>query len=228
MKYTFILLILFCSQLLSGQDYRVGLIMPEDDFDVCCIYIPKSGLKLYDKPNGNNVGVLSPGSLDNNKEIYSATIQIGNEKNEFGYENMHMVGYEVMAITFVDSKSNFVKLEMGYWLSVEELTSKKLRPKSWMNYLIEKNTEWYANNPGLNLREDPNTNSNIIATLKGDLWGISTSKETEGDWCRVTVTQYRQHPCSGESNLVIKTLTGWVKIISEEQTPNVWTYTKGC
>ncbi|MEQ8573101.1 MAG: hypothetical protein RIB63_03515, partial [Fulvivirga sp.] len=71
MKYVFTLLILSFLQLSYGQDYSVGLIMPEDDFDVCCIYIPESGLKLYNKPNGITVGVLSLGSLDNNKEIYS-------------------------------------------------------------------------------------------------------------------------------------------------------------
>ena len=97
-----------------------------------------------------------------------------------------------------------------------------------MDYTIDKDTEWYANDPGLNLRESPTTNSKILATLKGDLWGISTTKETKGNWCKVKVTHYREHPCSGNDNLVIETIIGWVKLISDEQMPNVWNYGKGC
>lgn len=96
-----------------------------------------------------------------------------------------------------------------------------------MQYTIEKDTEWYANEPGLNLRTGPSTNFEITATLKGDLWGISPTKETKGNWCKVTATHYREHPCLGGDNLVIETLTGWIKLISDEQTPNVWNNGKG-
>lgn len=118
----------------------------------------------------------------------------------------------------------------GYWLSVKELQSKGLMLTTWMDYLVKtKNVlGWYANDPGLNLRAEPTTNARILATLKGNLWEITPTNETEGLWCKVVVKQYRKHPCSGESDLVIQTLTGWVKLLSDEQTPNVWNYGKGC
>ena len=133
-----------------------------------------------------------------------------------------------MAMVFKNAEPNYVQLQNGFWLSVEELNSKNLKLTSWMQYLIEKDTEWYANEPGLNLRTGPSTNFEITATLNGDLWGISPTNETNGDWCKVTVIHYREHPCSGGDNLVIETLTGWIKLISDEQTPNVWNYGKGC
>lgn len=202
--------------------------MPDEGFDICCYYIPTSGLKVYEQPNGSAIGELTLGAPDNNNERYSANIKIKGDQRKFSYKNLEMVGYEIMAMKFKNTSSNYVQLNNGYWLSVEELTSKQLKLTSWVEYIIEKDTEWYANDPGLNLRELPSTDSNVLATLKGDLWGISPTEEIEGNWCKVTVTHYRQHPCSGNDNLVISTLTGWIKLISDEQTPNVWNYGKGC
>lgn len=202
--------------------------MPVEGFDVCCHFIPLSGLKVYQEPNGASVGELLPGTPDQNQEIYSAYIQTNDGKSEFGYPNLYMVGYEIMAMTFEDAQSRFVKLPNGYWLSEEELSAKKLKLTSWLEYIIEKDTEWYAHDSGLNLREEPSTISKIIRTLKGNLWGIRPSSETKGNWCKVTVTHYRKHPCSGEDNLIIETFTGWIKLLSDEHTPNVWYYGKGC
>lgn len=210
------------------QKFTAGLIKPNKEFKLCCIYIPNSGLKIYDQPNGNPQGKIYLDKSDNNKEFYSAHI----EKNGFGENlestNFEMVGYEIMALVFVDSKSEFVKLNNGYWLSVEELKSKNLKLTSWMDYVVEKNTEWYANEPGLNLREGPSADQNKIVTLKGDVFGITLTTEKKGKWCKVKVKKYRKNPCSGEDNLILKTYTGWIKFISEEETPNVWNYSKGC
>ena len=202
--------------------------MPNETFDVCCVYIPKSGLTLFEQPHGPVIGKLELGELDNNKEAYSAYMVIGDNRTEFDYTNLYMVGYETMAIAYKNYLGSFIQIENGYWLNLEELLAKQLTLKTWMNYVIEKDTEWYANDPGLNLREGPSTDFKKIATMKGDLWGIKPTKETNGNWCKVTVTHYREHPCSGGENLIIETFSGWVKLISDEQMPNVWDYGKGC
>ncbi|PIE84857.1 hypothetical protein CSA08_05020 [Candidatus Gracilibacteria bacterium] len=100
--------------------------------------------------------------------------------------------------------------------------------KCWADYAIDKNTEWYANDFGLNLRECNSIKCKKIITLRGDLYGIKLTNKRKGKWCKVKVTKYRKHPCTGESNIVIKTYTGWIKLISEEGTLNVWNYSKGC
>ncbi|WP_291871300.1 hypothetical protein [Maribacter sp.] len=211
-----------------SQKFRAGLVMPTKEFKLCCVYIPDSGLVIYNQPNGNPQGEICLGKPNGSNEFYTASIKKQNSKQILVQENFEMVGYEVMALIVIDSKSGYVKLKNGYWISIEELKSKNLKLTSWMDYAIEKNTEWYANKPGLNLRTGPSIAYNKIVTLKGDLFGINLTTERKGKWCKVNVTQYRKHPCSGEDNLIIKTYSGWVKLISEEETLNVWHYGKGC
>ena len=215
---------------LKSQDFVKGLIMPGEDFEICCIYIPNSGLEIYDKPNGTSIGKLTLGSSDSHTEVYQSYIEIEDQISDFEYSNFHMVGYEIMAIVYIDKSSEFVKIKNGYWLSIAELKSKGLVLRTWMEYLINKDgvLGWYANEPGLNLRTEPNIDSEILAKLKGTLWEITPIDETRGLWCKVKVKEYREHPCMGEGDLIIRTITGWVKLLSDEQTPNVWSYSKGC
>lgn len=232
MRYlTFLLLLTLTSQLL-GQELKKGLLMPNPDgsFKTCCIYVPPTGLSAYDKPNGNKVTSINLGSQDHNKEVYEAFIQKNGESIKFDYSNFHMVGYEIMAMVYVDKSDGYVKTNNGYWLQIEELESKGLVLTNWMDYLVNKEDVlgWYANDPGLNLRSEPSVDSNVILTLKGDLFEITPTKEVKGLWCKVKVTQYREHPCVGEGSLIIRTYTGWVKLLDNNQTPNVWNYGKGC
>ncbi|MCE7995171.1 MAG: SH3 domain-containing protein [Roseivirga sp.] len=232
MKHLFVVLLSTLSLSLFGQELTNGLIMPNPNgpFKSCCVYIPASGLTAYDVPNGKQIAQLQQGTSDHNGEVYKALIKIGEDLTELDYSNLYMVGYEIMALVYVDKRGDFVKINNGYWLSIKELQSKGLMLTTWMDYLINKEDVlgWYANKPGLNLRTGASTNSDIIATLKGDLWEITPTSETKGLWCKVTVKEYTKHPCSGQDYLIKRTLTGWVKLLSENQTPNVWNYGKGC
>lgn len=232
MKQFSIVILLAFSISAFGQGLTKGLIMPKsnESFKLCCVYIPTTGLSAFDQPNGQIIARIEQGTSDNNGEIYEPVIRNGDELTEFARTNFQMVGYETMAIVYTDSRDGFVQTNNNYWLKIEELESKGLTITNWMEYLINKEDVlgWYANDPGLNLRSEASTNSDIIVTLKGDLWEVSPKNETKGLWCRVTVKEYREHPCFGEDDLVIRTLTGWVKLLSNEQTPNVWNYGKGC
>jgi hypothetical protein len=223
-----IIIFIISSNAIYSQEFKAGVIMPDKEIKLCCVYIPNSGLKIYDNPNGKPQGQIFLGKADNNNEFYTAIIEKNGLEKELEYSNLEMVGYEIMALVFVDSKFGFVKLNNGSWISSEELKSKNLRLISWMAYAIEKNTEWYANKPGLNLRKGPSTEFEKIIILKGDLFGIKLTAERKGKWSKVKVTEYRKHPCSGEDNLIIKTYSGWIKLISEEETLSVWNYGKGC
>jgi len=208
-----------------GQELTKGLIMPNPtgSLKLCCLYIPTSGLAAYDQPNGRQIAKISG-------EGYEAFIEKNEELTEFGYSNFHMVGYEVMAMVYTDNRNGFVRINNGYWLNIDELESKGLVLTNWMDYLINKEDVlgWYANDPGLNLRTEPSVESNILIILKGDLFQITPTHETKGLWCKVKVTEFKKHPCSGDEDLIIRTLTGWIKLVSDEQTPNVWNYAKGC
>lgn len=228
MNRILIILFIISSNVIQSQEPEAGLIMPNKKFRLCCVYIPSSGLKIYDKPNGKVQGQIRLGKADNNNEFYKAIIEKNGLKKELKHSNLEMVGYEIMALIFLESKSGFVKLNNGYWVNSEELKSKNLRLISWMDYAIEKNTEWYADDLGLNLRKGPSTNFKKIITLKGNLFGIKLTKEKKGKWNKVKVTKYRKHPCSGKEDIIIKKYTGWIKVISEEKTLNIWNYAKGC
>ncbi len=208
-----------------GQELTKGLIMPNpiSSLKLCCLYIPTAGLAAYDQPNGRQIAKISG-------EGYDAFIEKNEELTEFGYSNFHMVGYEVMAMVYTDNRNGFVRINNGYWLNIYELESKGLVLTNWMDYLINKEDGlgWYANDPGLNLRTEPSVESNILILLKGDLFQITPTHETKGLWCKVKVTEFKKHPCSGDEDLIIRTLTGWIKLVSDEQTPNVWNYAKGC
>jgi hypothetical protein len=232
MKQFSIVILLIFSMNAFGQELTKGLIMPNSSgsFKSCCVYIPISGLAAFDKPNGKIIAQIEQGTPDNNDEVYKPVIRMEDKLTEFAYTNFHMVGYEVMAIVYTDSRDGFVQTNNNYWLKIEELESKGLVATNWMEYLIHKEDVlgWYANDPGLNLRAKPSITSEALITLKGNLFEITPTKETNGLWCKVTVKEYKEHPCSGEDDLVIQTLTGWVKLLSNEQTPNVWNYGKGC
>lgn len=208
-----------------------GLIMPNSTgtFESCCIYIPPSGLLAYDRPNGKQIAKIESGPSQTNGEFHNAFITTGKSSTELTGTNLYEVGDELFAVVYVDKQDDFLKLDNGYWLSEKELISKGLMLMTWMDYLIQEDDVlgWYANHPALNLRSEPTPSAEILATLKGDLWEITPTNETKGLWCKVTVKQYRNHPCSGETVIVIRTLTGWIKILSDEQTPNVWRY-GGC
>lgn len=94
-RYCAIISMYLLANCLNGQIITKGLILPNEGFDVCCYYIPTSGLKVYEQPNGSVVGELTLGESDNNNEIYSANIKINSELRKFSHTNLEMVGYEL-------------------------------------------------------------------------------------------------------------------------------------
>ena len=136
-----LLLILFftiSSNSIYSQKFKAGVIIPNKEFKLCCVYTPGSELKIYNKPNGKIQGKIYLGEADNNKELYTAFIEKNGLGKKLEYPNLEMVGYETMALIFVDSVSEFVKLKNGFWISTKELKSKNLRLIFWMDYAIEK------------------------------------------------------------------------------------------
>ena len=83
----------------------------------------------------------------------------------------------------------------------------------------------------MRLRKEPNSNTEIIGSVRGDLFEIKLTNQTAGQWCKVKITKYREHPCwtdlSEKENIEYKT-EGWLKIIDDNGEPNLWNYTRGC
>jgi len=47
----------------------------------------------------------------------------------------------------------------------------------------------------------PSKDSDLILILKGDLIEISPTEQAEGNWVKVKITKYKEHPCASGLNL---------------------------
>src|SRR5690606_40358846 len=57
---------------------------------------------------------------------------------------------------------------------------------------------FYANDPGLNLRDSPSVNGKVLKKLKGDLFEITPTTQSKGLWVKVKVKKYKEHPCTSD------------------------------
>ncbi len=245
MKSVFFALFLSLSSISFSQTHQNGLIIPKDfhldSFDnYCCVFAPVEGFNIYDGPNGNKIGKVIQKQQANLaiSELYS--IFLVNGKNPI-YKNFNKglteVGYELYAMSFFKAKAGFVKIytkKSSYWLKVSELEQQGFKVSNWQDFLVANNKKllgYYANKPGLNLRSEPTRDAKVLKTLRGDLFEIHLKKEAQGNWNKVKVIKYQEHPCKGhltKDENIEYILEGWIKTIDDSGTPNVWYYARGC
>jgi hypothetical protein len=237
MKFKFFfIVILILSQTFQGQTITKGLIIPKDanSLDYCCVYIPASGINIYNKPNGTILGKMEQDSKwDSNSKSREILLNQDGQLEPLDHLSLEVVRDDITALVYVEQNSNFVKIKNGFWIKVNELNEQGLKIVNWMQYLIDKSPNvigYYARDPGLDLRKTPSEQSELILILKGDLLEIKITQETKGLWCKVIVTKYSDHPCTSKGNfdeIKLETFTGWIKLLSDDQTPNV-SYYKSC
>lgn len=210
-----------------------GLILPTNnkDWSPCCLYIPRTGLNLYKNPNDKSIGKLGLINKKQSSEFYeSEIIYLNGETETFEIDNFEMVGYEIFALKFISFNDSFLQLENNLWIKISEVKKKGLMQKSWMRYAIEEQDVlgWYGNKPGIELKQNPHEDSEILKILEGDLLEINLTDELKGEWVKVNINEYKIHPCNEPKARPIKNYSGWIKLISENGILNVWSYKKGC
>lgn len=220
---------------LFSQSLQSGLIFPGSVEDAyCCIYIPKNGFKVYDKPNGKLIGTIT-----NKDNSFSAFFTDHSTKkiSELSPDDLYQVGYEIYSLPFFDRKNGFVRIlnkKDNYWLKESEVKSQSFELVEWQRFLAENANEvlgFYANEPGLNLREKPTTDSKIIMTLKTDNQQIVPTNEHKGLWTKVKVIITKEQICETsltEQENLVEIKEGWVKILDDGGLPNVHFYARGC
>lgn len=231
----FFIVVFILSQTFHGPITK-GLIMPKEgnSLDFCCAYVPTSGIHIYDKPDGEILGkIVQDSRKDDRNKSHKTFLYLQSQVNPIEYPTVKIIGDEITGLEYIDRHSNFVKLQNGYWIKESELDDKGLKVVNWMQYLIEKSPDvigFYAKAPELHLKEKPSEQSELILVLKGDLLEIKLTNDVKGLWCKVIVTKYSDHPCTSKGNfdeIKLKTFTGWIKLLSDDLTPNV-TYYKSC
>lgn len=221
--------------LLFAQSLKSGLIFPTSVEDAyCCIYVPKNGFKVYDNPGGKLIGTIT--SKDNS---YSAFFTDNSTKkiSELSNEDLYQIGYDIFSISYFERKNGFVRIlnkNFNYWLKESEVKSQMFEFVEWQRFLAENANDvlgFYANEPGLNLREKPTTDSKIIMTIKTDNQQIIPTNEHKGLWTKVKVVITKEHVCEtslSEKENFVEIKEGWVKIMDDGGMPNVYFYAKGC
>lgn len=237
------LFFLLSSQSSQAQELQNGLILPkaENTKVTCCIFVPQQGFTVYNEPNGISRGKIT-GRIPNNanaKEIFNIYFIANGNQNPLPIATNYLqeVDYETWALTYVERKNGFVRVlnkETAYWLSEVEIAEQGFKITEWQQFLMEKSGSvlgYYAKKPGLNIRTAPMVAKNKIMTLYGDLHEITLTDEYKGLWNKVTVIIRKEHPCNSslpEEENITEELEGWVKLIDDSGTPNVWFYVRGC
>lgn len=220
-----------------------GLVVPvnSDNEDICCVFLPKEGFNVFDKPGGNEIGILTKNIESNvGTEAGFRIYFVDNEtKTETKIEivNFKEIGYEVFSIVYFERKDGFVRIvnqSVDYWISENEIKNKKFKVIDWQQFFVEMSGQllgFYANEPGLELKAEPTNNSETKKMLEGELFEIAPTNESSGNWTKVKVKKYKQHPCEtelDENDNFEYEIEGWIKIISDIGMPNLWYYSRGC
>jgi hypothetical protein len=81
------------------------------------------------------------------------------------------------------------------------------------------------------LKNKPTIESETLLTLSGDLYEITPTTESNGNWIKVSVKKYKEHQCLSElineENIEFE-IDGWIEIVQDDGEPNLWHYARGC
>jgi len=239
----FTLILIFSCNLSFGQVLQNGLIIPKenDQSDSYGIYFPKEGFALFDKPNGEKIGILtsSAESYSGGQTTSEVFFLNNSSKKEKSIDmwSLFQIDYEIWAINYIERKNGFVRIidtSLNFWVSENEIVEKKFVITEWQKFLIDNSGNvlgYYANDPGLFLRDKPSVEGKILKKLKGDLYEITPYNESVGLWTKVKIKKYKEHPCSSnlnETENVEFEIVGWIKIVDDSGVPNLWFYARGC
>jgi hypothetical protein len=243
---SFLLTVLLCTSAIGfGQTHQNGIIIPNDfnkeSFNrYAFVFTPKDGFMVYDAPNGNNIGTALQIDKPNLPltEMYAVILKNGNKPiYKYFDKGLAEVGYEIFTMKFYNAKDGYVRIfspKSHYWIKVSDIENAGFTTSNWQDFLVH-NTKillgYYANDPGLNLRESPDKNAKILKTLRGDLFEIELQPESNGNWNKVKVTKYHEHPCKGnlsKQENIEYILEGWIKTVDDSGLPNIRYYARGC
>lgn len=190
--------------------------LPQQNF----AYIPTRGLTLYDRSGGKAVAKLSRfcpvGKFtDGNMRMFILPDNDPNNCKQITLQHLHHLSDDTYVIPFYENENGYIKLfndpTLGSaWAKIDDIVSQDFRMVGWKEYYIDRRSSpAFANAPGLNLREGPYADA----------------------WCKVKVKVYKRSQCTTpvpESENLLETYEGWIKILGDDGLANVYINTKGC
>ncbi len=210
----------------------IGVICPEKGINTRTLNFPQAPIELLDAAGGKKVGfIIKKNSLN---------IMYQLDGNGFPYRvadkdlaEMTPLGY---CLKIFQREGDFVKVLVnstgrGYWISLKELGYLRFNSICWIDWMKTQKVIFAPMvDVGINLRVSADAESRKIALLKGPLYGIVLTGNTEGSWAEATVSRYSTNPCksSGLTPKAIETQSGWLKVIDDGGMPNIWYFPRGC
>ncbi|PJZ43752.1 hypothetical protein [Leptospira brenneri] len=156
-----------------------------------------------------------------------------NINNQKSFINTEMIAYDGIAIIFYLNNENFYEIKAeninySIWVKNSDLAKIGLEPYLWINFFKKFQKHLYPLTP-LNLRSAPQNTGDKIALVKDERFEIILTGKIKNNWAQANIREYvnNEQDC-GLNPKVLKEYTGWIKIIDDNGTPNVWFYPKGC
>lgn len=240
-----LIIFLLVSNLCFAKQYQNGLILPDFEklemSEVCCVYLPQEGFTVFNSPGGENIGYLTKLNERNDDDQAPYKIYFIDKTTktlkQIDLSILKEIDYEIWAITYFERKNGYVRIldnNVGYWLNENDIEEKNFKIENWKTFLIANKDNllgYYANDPGLNLQLLPSKDSDVIVILKGDLYEIIPTEQSQTNWVKVKVKKYKEHPCESglnEDELIEENYKGWIELVEDNGMPNVWYYSRGC
>lgn len=224
----------------SFEGWGIGVILAGDSSIVGNEYPPllppEADFPVYASPDGPVIGIacVNKRSSDGYEEFLYTPLN-ATESIKFDYNDSREVYYEQSGLLYFEEEAGFVRIfhhtlkGKPAWIKKANLRACHLKVIPWMEFLLSQKGPMYhpPEEYGLNMRTGPGTSHSVVTTLKGDLYVIELTGNTQGLWAEARVTLYTAHPCEGDEK-VVNTYEGWFKLLDDTGYPNIWYYVRGC
>lgn len=142
--------------------------------------------------------------------------------------------YKTMSIQYYEEKDGFVKVKINkknYWISLDELTAIGRKATLWKDYFKEHNYGSIQVIYNMNLRINPNANSDKIMLIeKNSKHLITILGNFEGNWAEIEVRIWEGENdyCDATTRDNYRTVIGWIKYLDDKGFPNLFAVPTPC
>ncbi|MDG2397073.1 MAG: hypothetical protein P8M03_05415 [Flavobacteriaceae bacterium] len=165
----------------------------------------------------NKSGVITSKIPMNIKVFNSPYGEVIGEYKDYGITEDFQFDYEEYGVTYYDNINGFLRISPSLWIKSDNLSY-----DPWIAFA----SYGFAEPPGLVLRSEPDSKSKRIMAFQGEEYLIEAEGKLTNGYKKVIVSLYdRGGYCEGK---LIETWEGWIKIISDDGTLNIYWYPRGC
>jgi len=211
--------------------WGIGIICRSDNqYESEKTSFPNAKIAIYSAPNGLKMGTVGK-DVSQPGDQYAFFDNKGGDAIAFARKDMIEVTYEGTALKYYREVNGYVNILIntisgGGWLLKTDLDKNKFKTQNWMNFLLSHRRAFYYKRNSVDLKTAPDTQSELLGRIDGDLSHVKFTGKINGLWAEVAVEQYDKHPLM-EDGKIINKRTGWIKAIDEKGRPQIWFYTRG-